>query len=168
MFLKTVSPVRGVTLEEASAVLGSGFLIMCSLSGLTVLEVSPARMIMVFGVLFFAAIYKEAGGAVGGMLAFLLIAISSDTGAVSASFAVGGLLAGAFSRLGRRAVPPAFFASFLTAYMFSGGGSEKYFFDYRGRFAVRGVYVFAEQPVYKGGGLSFAEGLGGERVGGKR
>lgn len=125
--LENGKPVRGVTLEEASAVLGSGFLIMCSLSGLTVLEVSPARMIMVFGVLFFAAIYKEAGGAVGGMLAFLLIAISSDTGAVSASFAVGGLLAGAFSRLGRRAVPPAFFASFLTAYMFSGGGSEKYF-----------------------------------------
>ena len=82
---------------------------------------------MVFGVLFFAAIYKEAGGAVGGRLAFLIIAISSDTGAVSASFAVGGLLAGAFSRLGRRAVPPAFFSSFLTAYMFSGGGSEKYF-----------------------------------------
>ena len=45
---------------------------------------------------------------------------------------------------------------------------RKVFFDYRGRFAVRGVYVFAEQPVYKDGGLSFAEGLGGERVGGKR
>lgn len=50
--LENGKPVRGVTLEEASAVLGSGFLIMCSLSGLTVLEVSPARMIMVFGVLF--------------------------------------------------------------------------------------------------------------------
>ena len=30
---------------------------------------------------------------------------------------------------------------------------------------MRSVYVFAEQPVYKGGGPSFAEGLGGERVG---
>ena len=140
---------------------------MCSLSGLTVLEVSPARMIMVFGVLFFAAIYKEAGGAVGGMLAFLLIAISSDTGAVSASFAVGGMLAGAFSRsaeelyrlrFSRRSSPHICFRA----------AAAKVFFDYRSRFAVRGVYVFAEQPVYKGGGPSFAEGLGGERVGGKR
>ena len=65
--LENGKPVRGVTLEEASAVLGSGFLIMCSLSGLTVLEVSPARMIMFFCFLFFALIYKDAGCAVCGM-----------------------------------------------------------------------------------------------------
>lgn len=120
-------PVRGVSLKDAAAVLGVGFLLLCSLSGVTIFEVSPARMIIAFGVLFCAAVYKESGGAVSGMLAFLLVATSSDVGAVSASFAVGGLLAGAFSGLGRRAVPPAFFVSFLTAYMFSGGGSEKLF-----------------------------------------
>ena len=166
--LENGKPVRGVTLEEASAVLGSGFLIMCSLSGLTVLEVSPARMIMVFGLLFFAAIYKEAGGAVGRNACVFTycdkLRYGSRFGFVCRRRPSCGRI---FAPRQKSCTACVFRVVSHRIYVF-GRRHAKSIFDYRGRFAVRGVYVFAEQPVYKGGGPSFAEGLGGERVGGKR
>ena len=50
--------------------------------------------------------------------------------------------------------------------MLGGAGSWASFARFVGADVV--ISTIAEPPVYKGGGFSFAAGLGGERVGGKR
>lgn len=83
-----------------------------ALNSVTILELSPGRIFIVWMVLLAARLGGVAGGAVAGIAAGMLLGFS-DTGIspLSGAYGLGGLMAGAFSPLGKVGAACAFFLS---------------------------------------------------------
>ena len=87
--------------QELTCLLVTAAVAALSLVPLRVGPLSPARVAVVFAVLAAARYGRETGGAIAGIAAGLVIALSSSSlSFAAASFAFGGLMAGVFAPLG--------------------------------------------------------------------
>lgn len=115
----------GFNIRELGTILGAFFVILLSVCDMAVFKVSFSRIIVCLSIMLCSYLYNEAGGAVSGILAALIFSISKDVGAAGTCFAVSGLLAGIFSYSKKYITSIAFLLSFLTAYLFSSGSTDK-------------------------------------------
>lgn len=118
-------PSDGLSVRELLPIAGAVFILLLSVCDISVFKVSFSRIAACLAIIVCSYAYNEAGGAVAGILATFIFSISPDVGVCAVCFAVGGLLAGAFSYSKKIMPAVAFIISFLTAYMFSGGASDK-------------------------------------------
>lgn len=115
----------GLSVRDLSAVLISVYLFLLSIAGITIFGISFARIAAIIIILFFAYIFKEAGGAIAGISAALIFSVSEGVGATGTAYAFAGLLCGVFSYMNRYVSAAVFLAAFDVSFVFGGGSTEK-------------------------------------------
>ncbi len=116
-FRRTVTMTKGfrpagMSSQELTCCLITAAIVLLALVPFRIGYLSPARIAVVMAVLFAARYGRETGGAIAGIAAGLVIALSSDSlSFAAASFAFGGLMAGVFAPMGAVACALAFAAS---------------------------------------------------------
>lgn len=99
------------TQETACTAFAAGLLVL-ALSGLSVAGVSAGRILAVLAILFCARYGGVGGGSVSGISAGIVFSLSAPgLGYLSGAYALGGLMAGIFSPMGRLASAAAFVIS---------------------------------------------------------
>lgn len=102
----------GMSSQELTCWMITAAVVTLSLVPFHIGFLSPARVAVVMAVLFAARFGRETGGAIAGIAAGLVIALSSDSlSFAAASFSFGGLMAGVFSPMGTVACALAFAVS---------------------------------------------------------
>ena len=139
----------GYTVREMLPLVGTLFIVLLSVCDMAIWEVSISRIAACFVILMCSYIYSEAGGAIAGILAAFIFSVSPKVGTGGICFAVGGLLAGAFS-YSKKIVPGlAFIISFVTAYLFSGGYTDKLYILIEAVIATIAFVVIPQNALIK-------------------
>lgn len=127
------------TQEITCASFSAGVLLL-SFSGLSVGGISAGRILAVLAILFAARYGGVSGGSVAGITAGIVFSLStSGLSYLSGAYALGGLMAGLFSPLGRLALAAAFVISNTVASLQVGNRSE----------VINGLYeVMAATVIY--------------------
>ena len=111
-FIGSRRKISSLSAQELTCVVITMSLILLSLTAFTIWQISPARIVAVLAVLAAARWGHETGGAIAGIAAGLVLALSGNGLSFSAAgFAFGGLIAGVFSPLGSIACSVAFVLS---------------------------------------------------------
>mgnify|MGYP000896140608 CR=1 FL=1 len=133
------SPGEWSTQEITCAAFSAGLLIL-SLSGLTLWGISAGRVLAVLAILFAARYGGVSGGSVAGVAAGIAFSLSTaGLSYLSGAYALGGLMAGLFSPVGRLASACAFVAANTVASLQVGNPSA----------VINGLYeVMAATIIY--------------------
>lgn len=99
-----INPSRGLRSlggRELSCAVLTACMLLSGLSRFDIYGVSPARIIMLYAVLFCARVGKETWGSVSGVLAGLVGVLSGGGAYLAAAYASAGLVGGVFSQFGQ-------------------------------------------------------------------
>ncbi|HZJ77568.1 MAG TPA: PP2C family protein-serine/threonine phosphatase [Clostridia bacterium] len=94
--------------QETACVIITACIFVMSLSVFSVKGFVPARLLSAFVIILFACFSRETGGSIAGICAGVCVGFATNNPTLAATFALGGLLAGIFSPLGRLACSGAF------------------------------------------------------------
>ncbi len=111
-FINSEREISAMSAQELACAALSGGIVLLSLSNLTVGPISLGRVVAVIAILFAARYGGVAGGSVAGIAAGIVFSLST-TGVsyLSGAYALGGMMAGVFSPVGRLASVAAFIIS---------------------------------------------------------
>lgn len=101
--------IRALNAREAASLVTAASLLLLAVRNISFGGVYPARIICELLILVFAFYAREAGGAVIGVCCGMTVSFGTGNVFLLAFYSFGGLMAGAFSALGRIAVYCAFF-----------------------------------------------------------
>ncbi|MBR5774417.1 MAG: SpoIIE family protein phosphatase, partial [Clostridia bacterium] len=109
--IKLSRGIRSINGRELSCAVLAACMVLSGLTRFDFYDVSPARIVMLYAVLFCARVGKEAWGSMGGVLAGLVGVLSGGGAYLAGAYASAGLVGGVFSQFGQLASAAAFFLS---------------------------------------------------------
>lgn len=104
-----------------SGVCATVFLLLLSVSDISVFRISPARAAAVYLILVFSYVYRETGGAMAGVAAACAFLADGAVGLHAWAYCAAGLFAGMFSHTKRVFGTAALLSAFAVAFLFTGG-----------------------------------------------
>lgn len=135
---------RGLTTlnsQETACFVIVGCIFFMSVSSFSVFGISPGRILMALAVLIAARFGGEAAGSIAGISVGVTMRLIGDPTMMAESYALGGLLAGAFSRLGSVGCAAAFLVSNAVGLVLAQGSSASIFGLYESIIAAA-LFVF--------------------------
>lgn len=112
---------RELPARMLSGVCATAFLLLLSLSDISIFRVSPARAAAVYLLLVFSYVYRETGGAIAGIAAACAFLADGAVGLHAWAYCAAGLLAGMFSHTKRVFGTAVLLCAFAAAFLFTGG-----------------------------------------------